>query len=363
MNIEEESSTEKFTGTMQVQEKLKIPEKELETYLNDNVENFKGPLEVREFKGGQSNPTYQLVTPKKKYVLRRKPPGKLLPSAHAVDREYKVITALNSTGFPVPKTYKLCLDESIIGTIFYVMEMVEGNIYWEPTIPEVDNELRAKIYIEKNKTLSDLHNTNYKDIGLEDFGKPGNYFSRQISRWTKQYIASETEKIIEMNKLIDWLPNNIPGDDETSIVHGDYRLDNMVIDRNTSKVSAVLDWELSTLGHPLGDFTYHLMQWYMPGDGTGAGTQTLSNTDLKSIGVPSAEDYIKMYCDNTNRKEIENIDFYLSYNFFRLAGILQGIIGRVRDGTAASEHAEDRADRVRPLAESGWFYAQKAGAV
>ena len=182
-------------------------------------------------------------------------------------------------------------------------------------------------------------------------------------RWTKQYIASETEKIIEMNKLIDWLPNNIPGDDETSIVHGDYRLDNMVIDRNTSKVSAVLDWELSTLGHPLGDFTYHLMQWYMPGDGTGAGTQTLSNTDLKSIGVPSAEDYIKRYCDNTNRKEIENIDFYLSYNFFRLAGILQGIIGRVRDGTAASEHAEDRADRVRPLAESGWFYAQKAGAI
>jgi len=363
MNTEEESSTEKFTGTMQVQEKLKIPEKELEAYLNDNVNDFDGPLEVKEFKGGQSNPTYQLVTPKKKYVLRRKPPGKLLPSAHAVDREYKVITALNSTGFPVPKTYKLCLDESVIGTIFYVMEMVEGNIYWEPTIPEVDNELRAKIYREKNKTLSDLHNTNYKDIDLEDFGKPGNYFSRQISRWTKQYIASETEEITEMNKLIDWLPNNIPGDDETSIVHGDYRLDNMVIDRNNSKVLAVLDWELSTLGHPLGDFTYHLMQWYMPGDGTGAGTQTLSNSDLKSIGVPSAEDYIKMYCDNTNRKEIENIDFYLSYNFFRLAGILQGIIGRVRDGTAASEHAEDRSDRVRPLAESGWFYAQKAGAV
>ena len=363
MNTEEESSTEKFTGTMQVQEKLKIPEKKLEAYLNDNVNDFDGPLEVKEFKGGQSNPTYQLVTPKKKYVLRRKPPGKLLPSAHAVDREYKVITALNSTGFPVPKTYKLCLDESVIGTIFYVMEMVEGNIYWEPTIPEVDNELRAKIYREKNKTLSDLHNTNYKDIDLEDFGKPGNYFSRQISRWTKQYIASETEEITEMNKLIDWLPNNIPGDDETSIVHGDYRLDNMVIDRNNSKVLAVLDWELSTLGHPLGDFTYHLMQWYMPGDGTGAGTQTLSNTDLKSIGVPSAEDYIKMYCDNTNRKEIENIDFYLSYNFFRLAGILQGIIGRVRDGTAASEHAEDRSDRVRPLAESGWFYAQKAGAV
>ena len=294
MNTEEQSSTEKFTGTMQVQEKLKFPEKELESYLNDNVSEFEGPLEVREFKGGQSNPTYQLVTPKKKYVLRRKPPGKLLPSAHAVDREYKVITALNSTGFPVPKTYTLCMDESVIGTIFYVMEMVEGNIYWEPTLPECDNELRNKIYREKNKTLADLHNTNYKDIGLEDFGKPGNYFSRQISRWTKQYIASETEEIMEMNKLIDWLPNNIPGDDETTIVHGDYRLDNMVVDKDNSKVLAVLDWELSTLGHPLGDFTYHLMQWYMPGDGTGAGTQTLSNTDLKSIGIPTAEDYIKI---------------------------------------------------------------------
>ena len=292
MNTEEQSSTEKFTGTMQVQEKLKFPEKELESYLNDSVSEFEGPLEVREFKGGQSNPTYQLVTPKKKYVLRRKPPGKLLPSAHAVDREYKVITALNSTGFPVPKTYTLCMDESVIGTIFYVMEMVEGNIYWEPTLPECDNDLRNKIYKEKNKTLADLHNTNYKDIGLEDFGKPGNYFSRQISRWTKQYIASETEEIMEMNKLIDWLPNNIPGDDETTIVHGDYRLDNMVVDKDNSKVLAVLDWELSTLGHPLGDFTYHLMQWYMPGDGTGAGTQTLSNTDLKSIGIPTAEDYI-----------------------------------------------------------------------
>ena len=218
-----------------------------------------------------------------------------------------------------------------------------SNILLKYTLNQNSSE---SIRNEKIKVLNNIRKINFKDDMIRG-----------------QYIASETEKIIEMNKLIDWLPNNIPGDDETSIVHGDYRLDNMVIDRNTSKVSAVLDWELSTLGHPLGDFTYHLMQWYMPGDGTGAGTQTLSNTDLKSIGVPSAEDYIKMYCDNTNRKEIENIDFYLSYNFFRLAGILQGIIGRVRDGTAASEHAEDRADRVRPLAESGWFYAQKAGAV
>ena len=363
MNTEEQSSTERFTGTMQVQEKLKFSEKKLETYLNDCIDEFNGPLEVREFKGGQSNPTYQLITPEKKYVLRRKPPGKLLPSAHAVDREYKVITALNSIGYPVPKTFSLCMDESVIGTIFYVMEMVEGNIYWEPTLTGCDNDIRKTIYREKNYTLAQLHNTNYKNIGLEDFGKPGNYFARQISRWTKQYMASETENIPEMNKLIDWLPNNIPEDDETSIVHGDYRLDNMVIDKKTSKVLAVLDWELSTLGHPLGDFTYHLMQWYMPNDETGTSIQSLSNNDLKSLGIPSAEEYIKMYCDNTNRNELENIDFYLSYNFFRLAGILQGIIGRVRDGTAASEHAEERANRVRPLAEFGWLYAQRAGAV
>ena len=202
MNTEEQSSTEKFTGTMQVQEKLKFPEKELESYLNDSVSEFEGPLEVREFKGGQSNPTYQLVTPKKKYVLRRKPPGKLLPSAHAVDREYKVITALNSTGFPVPKTYTLCMDESVIGTIFYVMEMVEGNIYWEPTLPECDNELRNKIYREKNKTLADLHNTNYKDIGLEDFGKPGNYFSRQIIQMMMRIDTVNLVNLITGNRNI-----------------------------------------------------------------------------------------------------------------------------------------------------------------
>ena len=361
-NNNEPTSSEKFTGTMPVQEKLKFSHSKLESYLNEYVKDFSGPLEVREFKGGQSNPTYQLITPKKKYVLRRKPPGKLLPSAHAVDREYKVITALNSVNYPVPKTYCLCLDESVIGTIFYVMEMVEGNIYWDPTLPDCNKDLRISIFREKNRTLAALHKVDYERIGLNDFGKPGNYFARQISRWTKQYIASETEKINEMNSLIDWLPNNIPDSDETSIVHGDYRLDNMVLHKQKAKVLAVLDWELSTLGHPLGDFTYHLMQWFMPGDGSAAGTQTLSNVDLKTLGIPTAEDYTKMYCDFTNRSGIENIDFYLAYNFFRLAGILQGIIGRVRDGTAASEHAEDRADRVRPLAEAGWLYAKKAGA-
>ena len=362
-NNKEITSDEKFTGTMDVQEKLKFPEKKLEEYLSDKIPSFEGKLSVKEFKGGQSNPTYQLITPKKKYVLRRKPPGKLLPSAHAVDREYRVITALNSVNYAVPQTFCLCEDESIIGTIFYVMEMVDGRIIWEPTLPGSSVEMRKEIFKEKNKTLAQLHNINYKEIGLETFGKPGNYFSRQISRWTKQYIASETENIKEMQSLIDWLPNNIPGKDETSIVHGDYRIDNMVLHPYASKVLAVLDWELSTLGHPLGDFTYHLMQWFMPEIEDGAGTQSLSKANYKELGIPSAEEYIKMYCEQTNRNEIDNIDFYLAYNFFRLAGILQGILGRVRDGTAASEHAQERSNRVRPLAEAGWLYAQKAGAI
>ena len=357
---EEMTSTEKFTGTMNVQEKLKFPEKKLQEYLSDTVPSFEGPLTVKEFKGGQSNPTYQLITPNKKYVLRRKPPGKLLPSAHAVDREYKVITALNSVNFAVPKTYCMCEDESIIGTIFFVMEMVDGRIHAGFTsVHGVEKE----IFTEKNRTLAELHNTNFEKIGLGDFGKPGNYFSRQISRWTKQYLASETQDIESMQALIEWLPSNIPGKDETSIVHGDYRIDNMVLHPTQSKVLAVLDWELSTLGHPLGDFTYHLMQWFMPDIANGAGTQSLSNANFKELGIPTAEEYIRMYCEKTNRKEIENIDFYLAYNFFRLAGILQGIIGRLRDGTAASEHAEAQSDRVRPLADAGWEYAKKAGAI
>ena len=236
----------------------------LEPWLREKVPPFEGALSADKFAGGQSNPTYQLITPNKKYVMRRKPPGKLLPSAHAVDREYKVITALGSTGFPVPRTYCMCEDESITGTIFYIMDMVEGRILWDPQLPDIPREGRHAIFDAKIKTLAQLHNTDYKAIGLEDFGKPGDYFARQISRWTKQYQLSETQQIDSMNKLIDWLPGNIPGNDEVSIVHGDYRLDNMVLHPTEPKVSAVLDWELSTLGHPLGDFTYHLMQWYMP---------------------------------------------------------------------------------------------------
>ena len=358
------SRQEQFSGTKDVAESHKFDEARLADYMAAHVDGYEGPLTVRQFKGGQSNPTYQLVTPSKKYVLRRKPPGKLLPSAHAVDREYRVIKALGTTGFPVPRAYCLCEDDSVIGSMFYIMDMVEGRVIWEPLMPGYEPEQRRQTYSAMNGTLARLHTVDYAKIGLEDFGKPGNYFARQISRWSKQYVASETETIPEMNRLMDWLPKNIPEDDATSIVHGDYRLDNMILHATDPKVLAVLDWELSTLGHPLGDFTYHLMQWAMPGQGTGGGTGSIREANLTELGIPTLEEYIALYCERTNRpKGIENMDFYFAYNFFRLAGILQGIAGRVRDGTASSEHAKQMSQNVRPLAQEAWHYAQKAGAV
>ena len=351
---------ELFSGTKEVVETHRFDENRLREYMEDHVEGFQGPLEVRQFKGGQSNPTYQLIAKSGKYVLRRKPPGKLLPSAHAVDREYRVITALGSVGYPVAKTFCLCEDESIIGTMFYIMDCVEGRILWDGLLPDYDADERGAIYDAMNQTIADLHKIDYKDIGLETFGKPGNYFGRQISRWTKQYQASESETIDEMNRLIEWLPENIPDDDSTTIVHGDYRIDNMILHPTEPKVLAVLDWELSTLGHPLADFTYHLMQWRMPGrDGPGG---TLVEADLKSLGIPTEEEYTALYCQRTGRAGISDMDYCLSYNFFRIAGILQGIVGRVRDGTANSANAADNAAMVRPLAKLGWEYAIKAGA-
>lgn len=356
----EPSRQEQFTGTKEVAETHKFDEAKLAQYMEAHVEGYEGPLEVRQFKGGQSNPTYQLVTPKKKYVLRRKPPGKLLKSAHMVDREYRVITALHTTGFPVARTYCLCEDESVIGTIFYIMDCVEGRILWESTLPGCEPAERTAIYDAMNDTLARLHLVDHEKIGLGDYGKPGNYFARQISRWTKQYQLSETQEIKSMNALIDWLPVNIPDDDQTSVVHGDYRLDNMILHPTEPRVIAVLDWELSTLGNPLGDFTYQLMQWRMPVTGTSGGS--LVGADLKALGIPSEEDYIAAYCRRTGRDGIENIDFYFAYNFFRLAGILQGIVGRVRDGTASNEHAAAMADLVAPLADAAWGFAQRAGA-
>ncbi len=351
------------SGTKEVAETHRFDETKLEAYLAERIEGFQTPLEVRQFKGGQSNPTYQLVTPNRKYVLRRKPPGKLLPSAHAVDREFRAISALYPTGFPVAKPYLLCEDESVIGTMFYVMECVEGRIYWGPMLPDCSPKERTAIYEAMNKTLAQLHSLDYEKLGLGDFGKPGAYIARQISRWTKQYQLSETQTIPEMNRLIEWLPAHLPPQERNSIVHGDYRLDNMILHPTEPKVIAVLDWELCTIGDPMADFTYHLMQWQMPPGGSSGGTQTLVGANPKALGIPTMEEYTAMYCRNAGLKNIPNMDYYAAYNFFRLAGILQGIVGRVREGTANSAHATTNADAVIPLAKMAWHFAERAGAV
>ena len=280
----------KFSGTKEVAEHLTIEVSNLQPWIDEFVPGAGKIKSVEQFKGGQSNPTYKIVTESKNLVLRRKPPGKLLPSAHAVDREYKVITALYETDVPVPKTYGLCEDDEVAGTAFFVMDFLDGDLFWNPMIPSLSNKDRTEIYRNKNKTLALLHGVDYKKIGLEDYGKPGNYVARQVARWSKQYRASETDDIEAMNNLIDWLPKNIPDDDETSIVHGDYRLDNMILKNN--QVMGILDWELSTLGHPIADFSYHCLSWR---------TQEAfwDQAKLKELGVPSEKEYMDMYCENT----------------------------------------------------------------
>ncbi|MEL7310045.1 MAG: phosphotransferase family protein [Pseudomonadota bacterium] len=354
------SRQEQNSGTRPVREAHRIDESRLQEYLGDSIRGFEGPMTVSQFKGGQSNPTYKIETPSHAYVLRRKPPGKLLPSAHAVDREYRVIKALHDVDFPVARPYLLCEDPEVIGTMFYVMDCVDGPIYWEPNLPQLDKAGRGEVYDSMNRTIAKLHSLDFRALGLEDYGKAGNYFERQISRWSKQYIASETETIEPMNKLIDWLGANVPEDQSESIVHGDYRLDNMVFHSAEHRVAAVLDWELSTIGHPLADFTYHLMVWQMPD--IGIGSSGLVGRDVESLGIPSERAYVDAYCERTGRDGISNRDFYSAFNFFRIAAILQGIAGRVRDGTAASAHAASAIAGVRPLAETGWRFAQEAGA-
>jgi len=353
------SRQEQNTGVQDVREAHRFDEQQLEAYLTAEIDGFEGPLTITEFKGGQSNPTYRLDAASGSYVLRRKPPGKLLKSAHAVDREFRVISALHASGFPVPRAHVLCEDETIVGTIFYVMECVEGRIFWELDLPGLDREERTAIYDDVNATIAALHRTDYQAIGLEDFGVPGNYFARQISRWTRQYRASETGKIPSMDSLIDWLPENIPDDGSTSIVHGDYRLDNMILHPTEPRVIAVLDWELSTIGHPLADFTYHLMAWQMPE--IGIGSTGLVGKPIDELGIPGEDAYIDQYCARTGRTGIPDRNFYSAFNFFRLAAILQGIAGRVRDGTAASKHASQAVKAVQPLADLGWHYAVKHG--
>lgn len=353
------SRQEQFSGTREVLDAHRFDVQLLQEYMVSHVEGFHGPLGVRQFKGGQSNPTYLLESPSGKYVLRRKPPGKLLKSAHAVDREYRVISALYAADFPVPRPYVLCEDEEIVGTMFFIMEFVKGRIFWELDLPDCDAAERAAIYDHANRTIANLHNFDYTQIGLSDYGKPGNYFARQISRWTQQYKASETVVIPDMNELMEWLAGNIPDDDSASVVHGDYRLDNMVIHPTEPRVIAVLDWELSTIGHPCADFTYHLMAWQMPE--IGIGSTGLRDKDLSALGIPTEEEYVAAYCARTGRDSgIANREFYAAYNFFRIAAILQGIAGRVRDGTAASVHADRATNAVLPLAALGLQYARRA---
>jgi aminoglycoside phosphotransferase (APT) family kinase protein len=343
-----------FSGTKDVVERFRFDLAALDRYLSLHIDGFRGPLQVRQFRGGQSNPTYLLEAASGRYVLRRKPPGKLLPSAHAVDREYQVITALGQTDVPVPQTLCLCIDDDVIGTAFFVMAYVEGRVLWEHTLPGLGPAERSAIYDAMNETLAKLHAVDFEAVGLSYYGKPGNYFARQIHRWTQQYRASETERIEAMDQLIAWLPEHIPLDDQTTIVHGDYRLDNMIFHPTEPRVLAILDWELGTLGHPLGDFSYHCMPWVMDKDAL----RGLAGQDLEALGIPTLEAYRAAYCRRTGRERIDHWGFYMAYNLFRIAAISQGIIGRVRDGTAASTHAADMGRSIPPLAELGWRMAQ-----
>lgn len=350
-----EDNQQKFIGTRPVSPQNAFDSGRLAEWMRQHVEGFKGTVEVEQFKGGQSNPTYLIRAGGKGYVLRRKPPGKLLPSAHAVDREYTVMTALGSTGFPVPKTYLLCEDEAVIGTKFFVMDCVEGRILWDQSLPGMTRAERGAIYDEMNRVIAALHSVDYRAIGLADYGRPGNYFARQIKRWGEQYRASETETIEAMDNLIAWLPENIPEGDETAIVHGDFRLDNMVFHPSAPRVLAVLDWELSTLGHPLADFSYHCMSWHIaPG-----GFRGIAGLDLAALGIPSEEEYIARYCERTGRTGIAHWNFYLAFGLFRIAAILQGIAKRALDGTAASAQAVETGKRARPMAELGWSRAER----
>ncbi len=311
----------------------------LSDYLTQQLDEFTGIKKSKKFNTGQSNPTYLLETAEKKYVLRKKPPGELLPSAHAVDREYRIIKALEETKVPVPRTVFLCNDESIIGTIFYVMEFVDGRIFWDPTLPEIDENKRMKVYEETVRIMAELHKIDVEKAGLLDFGKPGNYFERQVGRWIKQYRAAETENYPEVETLIAWLEKTMPDDDGLiSIVHGDYRLYNMIFDHEEESMLALLDWELSTIGHPYADLAYQCMNWYIPQIGI---TPGLAGINLQKLGIPSEDDYVSNYCSKMGINSIPNWSFYLAFGFFRLAGIAQGVYKRSIQGNASADNAKE----------------------
>ncbi len=355
---DEQSAQERFSGTKAVERQHRFDVARLEAYLAGQMEGFAGPLSVGQFKGGQSNPTYKLEAASGTYVLRRKPPGKLLPSAHAVDREFRVLSALREAGFPVPRPHLLCRDETVAGTMFYVMDFVDGRVFWDPTLPGMSADERRAAYGSMNETLARLHGYDVGALGLADYGRPGNYIGRQVARWSKQYLASETERIEDMDRLREWLPANNPSDDTNDLVHGDYSLHNILFHPREPRVAAVLDWEISTLGHPLGDLAYNLLIWYAPK--FEGGMATLAGLDLDALGIPTQQAYAATYCRRAGIGEVPELAYYRAYNLFRLACIYQGIIGRVRDGTAANPHAKELEARIRPLAEAAWREARAA---
>jgi aminoglycoside phosphotransferase (APT) family kinase protein len=351
-----------FEGTRPVNERLRFDADALGAWLASHVDGFEGPLSIEQFAGGQSNPTFKLITPARSYVMRSKPgpAAKLLKSAHAIEREYRVMDALRGTDVPVAKMFALCEDESVIGRAFYVMEFIEGRVLWDQSLPGMTPAERGAIYDEMNRVIAALHSVDVGALGLADYGKPGNYFERQIGRWSKQYVASETEPIESMNKLIEWLPKHIPrgspeASERASIVHGDYRLDNLIFHPTEPRVLAVLDWELSTLGDPLADFAYHCMAWHVdPSQFRG-----IAGLDWAALGIPDEAAYVERYCARTGLTIEGDWNFYLAYNMFRIAAILQGIMKRVTEGTASSAQAVDAGRRAKPMAELAWVYAQK----
>jgi aminoglycoside phosphotransferase (APT) family kinase protein len=335
-----------------------LPLGRLESWMGENIEGFRGPLAAEQFEGGQSNPTYRLRAGSGSYVLRRKPMGQLLPSAHQVDREYRVMRALSDTAVPVPRVYALCEDDAVIGSAFYVMEFLEGRIFWDPRLPGLIAAERQAMFQSMNAVIAALHSVDYAAVGLTEFGRPGNYLARQIARWSRQYQASETEQQPAMDRLIEWLPRHLPPEGEARIVHGDYRIDNLIYHPTEPRVIGVLDWELSTIGDPLADFAYHAMAWRV----TPELFRGLASVELVSLGIPSEEEYVAAYCWRTGRGRSPDWEFYMVYSLFRLAAIMQGIAKRAIDGTAASREAFELGRKARPTGEQAWALARSLGA-
>ncbi len=338
-----------------VRERHRFDEAALTSYLRANAEGFEGVVRVGQFAGGQSNPTFLIESAEKQYVLRKKPPGKLLPSAHAVDREYRVMKALAGTDVPVPRMVVLCEDADVIGQMFYVMECVEGRIFRDATLPNMEAAERAAIYDSMNETMAKLHQVDYEAVGLGDYGRPGNYIERQTARWIKQYEGSKTEEIPSFDALVEWLPKNIPEGDEVAIAHGDFRLENMIFHPTEPRAVAVLDWELSTIGHPLADLGYNVQGFYMPqASGAVGGLASLPD------GIPSVEDYAATYAKRTGRERIENLEFYIAFSMFRMAAIVQGIVMRAKQGNASADNAADIGKMAKAIADAAWKLAQEA---